>query len=290
VQEKTPPVPGTVPADPARWVVVPTPAPDSEAWRVAQFSDITWQVWGTTEGVRVRLLRTGPAGADAAPEAFPVPFTVNPGKIADPPGVAPGKSSLSPAGNGAVAGVAVPGGYLYARNYGEWGGSVYWISRDGKTLRKISEDQVVRFFATPDGIFAAEGLAHLGIRRGTLVRFQQPDAEKAGASAPWISKPVVDLSDAPRAGLILPDGDFLIATSAKLLGVTRIGRITLLVPAASWAFFYPESIARASNGDVYLGMRYAVARVRADSGLSRVEWLVPNREYAGWKHHRSRLL
>lgn len=289
-QEDVLKIPGAVPTEPTQWAAIPIPAPNSEARRIAQFSDVDWDVSPVGKGLQVRLQTQSNRLLPTDPGAFTVPLAVLGGRIAEAPKVAPGKTLLSPSHGRGMAAVPVPGGFLYAPNHGEWGGIVWAISSDGRQVEKVSTDQVVQFLPTSGGLYAVQGLAHMGMRVGSLVRFQAHADERSTALRKWGSQTVATLPDAPYAAMILPERDFLVVTSSRLLRVSPAGKITTLMQDVPWEFLYPNSVARAESGDIYVGMRYAVAHIRMIGSSPKAEWLVPNRAYPDWKHHRSRLL
>jgi hypothetical protein len=77
---------------------------------------------------------------------------------------------------GASAFAAVDGGWLVGFNQGEFGAALYWFSVDGEHSYQISEHQVVAFVTLSDGIYAIEGLAHLGLYSNSSSL--SPDAQK----------------------------------------------------------------------------------------------------------------
>jgi hypothetical protein len=65
---------------------------------------------------------------------------------------------------------AVSDGWLVGFNQGEFGAALYWFSRDGKRKYKISDHQVQRFVSLTDGVYAIEGLGHLTMSEGSIIR------------------------------------------------------------------------------------------------------------------------
>jgi hypothetical protein len=131
------------------------------------------------------------------------------------PGMRPQQLSFTPkAGkfSRASATAAVDDGWLAGFNEGEFGGALYWFSRDGKRSYPISDDQIVDFFSLADGIYAIEGLAHLGRSRGSVLRIAR---SKEGA--PWQAQSVVALPSAPYAVAVRRDGTAVITLSYSLV-------------------------------------------------------------------------
>lgn len=92
----------------------------------------------------------------------------------------------------------------------------------------------------------------------------------------WQDITVVDLKHYPEAILQIDEGTFLIVSNTALLTVTTAGKVTYLVSEAFWSYLYPFVPLATPNGDIYIGMRFGVVRVRKQSGEYNVKWLLPN--------------
>ena len=94
----------------------------------------------------------------------------------------------------------------------------------------------------------------------------------------WTAAKWADLKDAPRVGLVEPDGSILIATIKRLIRVHPDKSEEVLVSDAFWWALYPNSIVRTSAGDIYLGMRHGIVRLKAGVA-GKTEWLLPNKQF-----------
>ena len=65
--------------------------------------------------------------------------------------------------------VKVQDGYLIGFNRGEWGGELYWFSKNGKRRYEISGHQIVKFIERDNKIYAIAGLAHLTMSKGSVI-------------------------------------------------------------------------------------------------------------------------
>jgi hypothetical protein len=108
----------------------------------------------------------------------------------------------------------VDDGWLVAFNHGEFGAALYWFDRSGEHHYKISDDQVVAFFSLPDGIYAIEGLAHMGASCGSVIRVVRPTRD-----AHWHVDRVVRLPYAPSTVVVRRDGSIVIALTDSLVSV-----------------------------------------------------------------------
>jgi hypothetical protein len=66
----------------------------------------------------------------------------------------------------------VADGWLVGFDAGEWGGSLWWFSEDGKAHKKLADENVVGFAKTSE-LLALTGLAHLGIDQEKVLRIRQ---------------------------------------------------------------------------------------------------------------------
>jgi hypothetical protein len=168
---------------------------------------------------------------------------------------------------------AVDDGWLVGFNHGEFGAALYWFSRDGNRHYLISNDHVVAFFMRPDGIYAIEGMAHMGASCGSLIR-----VARTSEKGKWQAERFVRLPFAPNTIALKRDGNMIIALSDSLVSVTPNGQITTLIPDAPWWSIYPSSsVILPDDSRLYLGMRQFVGEV--DLTTNKLRMLVPSKEF-----------
>ncbi|HTE19585.1 MAG TPA: hypothetical protein VK689_14550, partial [Armatimonadota bacterium] len=97
---------------------------------------------------------------------------------------------------GAARFLRVPDGWLAGFDAGEFGGSLWWFSPDGKREHQISEHQVRGFFHTNTGILATAGLSHENVSEGQVLRIRR------GSKGRWIATPLVNLGHRPEAAML----------------------------------------------------------------------------------------
>jgi hypothetical protein len=170
----------------------------------------------------------------------------------------------------ASAATSVDDGWLVGFNEGEFGGALYWFSRDGKRSYPISDDQIVDFFSLAGDIYAIEGLAHLSASRGSILRISRP---KAGA--PWRAQSVVALPYAPYAVAVRRDGTAMITLSDSLVAVGPDLKVKTLLLDAPWGALYPTcSVLAPDEQKLYIGMRQFVAEF--DLKTKTLRFLIPS--------------
>lgn len=164
----------------------------------------------------------------------------------------------------------VDDGWLVGFNRGEFGASLYWFNTDGTRNYKISDHQVVDFIILPDGVYAIEGLAHLGMSGGSVIRIVREPLQLQ-----WTASPVTKLPFAPYAVAARSDNAMLITLSGALVSVDTNGNVASLLDDVPWVGLYPNSSALSRDeGKLYIGMRQFVGEFDIQSRTLRL--LVPS--------------
>lgn len=193
----------------------------------------------------------------------------------------PGRPKFTPKADkwhGGSAFFPVDDGWLVGFNQGEFGAALYWFSVDGQQSYRISDHQVVDFFSLSNGVHAIEGLAHMGVSKGSVIRIERP---KAGAR--WQAVSVAKLPFAPYAVSLRRDGTALIALSDSLVSAGPDGKVHTLLANAPWEGFYPNSsIISPDEQRLYIGMRQFVGEF--DLRTSKLRLLIPSREFLNKLH------
>lgn len=240
--------------DVSKWQEVDVPAESDQAARMAWLaaanrSEREWHVF--TEGGQTRAKLAGEAPERRA--ARPT-FTPTAGRLQN-----------------ASAFATVDDGWLVGFNQGEFGAALYWFSADGKRSYRISDHQVVDFFSRPDGIHAIQGLAHLGISEGSVIRIAR---SKAGSR--WQARSIAPLPFAPYAVSTRRDGATLITLSDSLVSFGADGKIRTLLANAPWGALFPgSSVLSPDEQKLYIGMRQFVGEF--DLAASKLRLLIPSK-------------
>lgn len=108
--------------------------------------------------------------------------------------------------------IQVDDGFLVGFYRGEWGGNLYWFSKDGKQKYEISNHEIVQFIKRDNKIYAIEGLDHGSISEGSIIEVNKLDEK-------WRAIDYLKLPSAP-AGIDLDiNNRFIIITSNSLLTI-----------------------------------------------------------------------
>ena len=185
---------------------------------------------------------------------------------------------------GLIDAIEVEDGYLVGFNRGEWGGELYWFSKNGKKKYEISGHQIVQFIERDNKIYAIEGLAHLGLTGGSIIEIKKQNRR-------WGAKEFLKLPTTPQAIKLDSKGNFIVVTfgtnwsfgkegngviinaTPGLFSIDRDANIDTLVKDGMWAdYLYPSSMV-IQNDIVYIGMRKGIYRF--DLSEKKDEWLLP---------------
>ena len=166
------------------WQEVPVPPKGKNSDRVvwdfaANYSNISWRVYVENTRPSAKLIEH----ANDEPSE-PAPFDATADNF-----------------SGASRFRKVDDGWLVGLNHGEFGAALYWFNQDDTHHYKISDHQVVAFFTLPDGVYAIEGLAHMGASCGSVIRIKRPTP-----AARWQAMRVVRLPFAPNTVAVRRDG------------------------------------------------------------------------------------
>lgn len=165
-------------------------------------------------------------------------------------------------------------GWLIGFNAGEWGGSLWWFSNTGKESYKISDDQIRGYIQKDDVLFAIEGLAHLGISEGKVIKIIKNDKTGKYESVIYSTLP-----EAPDAVILDNDGSMIIVTTSSLIKIASDGKVKKLAEDAFWHGLYANSVVIDSQRNVYIGMRQGVGKLSIFESEPKIEWLVPNNSF-----------
>lgn len=195
--------------------------------------------------------------------------------------------------------IQVSDGYLVGFNRGEWGGSLYWYSKNGKKKIKIGgsvfSTSPIQFIKRDNLIYAITGLSHMSMSYGDIIKIEKKQKQ-------WIVEEYVKLPDAPCAIQLDSKDNMLVFTSSGLYSIDKEANLDTLAiklrrpiipiieielpndtlrirgkpleyyPKWLWGFLYPTSMV-IQNDMVYVGMRGGVYKF--DLITKKEEWLLP---------------
>ena len=158
-------------------------------------------------------------------------------------------------------------GYLLSTCQGEWGGVLFWFSKDGRDHYKISpKEGIVQFIRRDDTVYAIPmGDEH----KGRIVKIINDHGR-------WTSIEYIEIAGAPEAIAVQEQGDFLVMTLMGLYRIDRHKRIETLIehrPVCWWHWLFPTSLVIKDN-IAYSGMREGILKFNLST--HKQSWLRKN--------------
>jgi len=160
----------------------------------------------------------------------------------------------------------VSDGYIVGLNGGEFGGGLWFISKNGKKSYEISSYIRVReIFEFNNKLYVIRGLAHLGSSYGSLFELKKDKK--------WKIQKNFQLPDAPRF-VVLEDENILILTTERLMSFDKKENLIEILKAPFyWGMYYPSSAIVDSN-NIYIAMRKGILKITEFKSNPNFEWLV----------------
>ncbi len=247
-----------VPEVPAGWGRYPAPDPESVEMYCANFSRMEWEVdLDEDNQLQISLITEG-----ANVEKQQLPFEIKATDVA--PGL-DGQRFLE--GRKHVR--QVSDGWLVGFDSGEWGGTLLWFNKDGRTHRKLIDGAIVGL-GTLSKTIVAFTYAAAPFERG------QGDVFRIVESATgWEAQRLTSISSGPL--LAEPDNDddsMLVLARDGLFCLTSSGETKSLIQT-NYDGLYPNSLVHLPSGEVYIGMRHFVTRLVPSGDEWLEQWLVP---------------
>ena len=121
--------------------------------------------------------------------------------------------------------IQVNDGYLVGFNRGEWGGSLYWYSKNGKKNIKIGgsvfSTSPIQFIKRDNQIYAITGTSHMGSSSGNIIRIEKKQNQ-------WTIEEYKRLPDAPSAIQLDSRNNMLVFTSSGLYSIDKDAHLDTL--------------------------------------------------------------
>jgi hypothetical protein len=164
--------------------------------------------------------------------------------------------------------IAVNDGWLVGMDVGEFGGGLWWFSVDGRSSKKLSDENVHGFAKTSKGVLALVGLTHMSLNSGQVLRIA--DGEAGNRKVEFLA----NLGSAPEAFVVESPDTVIIMTTMGLVRVRSAGDVQRLF-RTNYELLYPNSMTLSTSGVVNVGMRHFVTRLTPMGNTYKEEWFVP---------------
>lgn len=157
-------------------------------------------------------------------------------------------------------------GFLVGWNRGEWGGTLWWFSKDGRNNYVISNADIMGFAVRGSDILMLEGLAHGEFDEGQIVQLRKTGDRYERSH--WLTIPA-----APRTFTTAANGELIIVTDQCVLAIDNARNIKTIVSDKRWNnAAWPNSIA--IEGDAaFIGMGSAILELHLTDGTQT--WFCP---------------
>jgi hypothetical protein len=167
-------------------------------------------------------------------------------------------------------------GWLVGYNGGEFGGSLWWFSQNGKQRKHLADERVLGFLAYPTGVIILTGLAHLSTTEGSVLFIAQ-ETKKIRRLADLGSPPANFFKESDHSLLAVSfRGGRSTAmsighTNAYLMRITLTGKTkNFLLPEAN--LLAAKSMVVLPNGTINVGYGTYIARLTPSGKSYREEW------------------
>ncbi|UIR54782.1 hypothetical protein LZQ00_10890 [Sphingobacterium sp. SRCM116780] len=157
-------------------------------------------------------------------------------------------------------------GFLISVNRGEWGGELYWFSKNGKKNYHVDAGNYIQFITRSNDILVLEGLAHLGTSDGRIMQLIKKEDI-------WTAQKYLELPFAPQTACLDKEDNILIVTTKNIVSVDKNKQIKSIVSFDLWEDHSTSSSIIMHNNILYVGMLFGVYKYALDTGKS--EWLTP---------------
>jgi len=231
---------------PTGWIYAPSRLQNAGLWQCAGYGG-SWVA--STDGGRIKLVKLDAESG----KRVPIPPQL--------------KLSKKMIGRRSVQ--ATSSGWLVGFDGGEFGGGLWWFSRDGSQNIELLSENVHAIYQIKTSILILTGLSHMGLNFGRIYKFNDT-----------VDKPTVTsvaiLGGAPEASAVDSGGNnMVIATPDRVLRVDINGKVNEMYKSGEH-LTYPTSVAVDTSGNIYVAMRFFVLRLIPQQGSGyTAEWLMP---------------
>ncbi len=159
-------------------------------------------------------------------------------------------------------------GWLIGSDAGEWGGKLFWFSKNGTKKIELLEDNIRGIAKIDGGIFILSGMSHLGIDEGKIYKLAKNDTDN------FKTQLISDLKTQPQTFIKENDQSILITLKNKVIRLNSLGKIEEL-DQTNFGSLYPNSMTITLSKVIYVGMRLFIVRFVPTENGYKEEWLVP---------------
>lgn len=146
-------------------------------------------------------------------------------------------------------------GRLEAKDKGEWGGTLTFISKNDEKKVLIKQGNVKFIFELNGKIYFIEGLAHVDVNEGALYELKR-------VNSGFEYDKILEFEDAPETYMIYKD-EIFVAGYENFYVIDKLNK-KIILEKTFWSGLYPTSLATLDGKNIYIGMRggYALVNIQ----------------------------
>lgn len=161
-------------------------------------------------------------------------------------------------------------GWFLGFDFGEWGGSLWWFSPDGKKEKELLGNNIHGLVQTSSGIMVLTGLSHLFIDEGKVI-LVIPSNQKGE----WKTKDLVDLKSCPKTFFRESERSLLVVTNRAIVRVNTSGEVHELFKPG-YRGLYPNSVVETESKAIFIGIRQFVVGLIPNGKKFDEFWFIPS--------------
>lgn len=160
-------------------------------------------------------------------------------------------------------------GALLGYNHGEFGGRIEWLPGGGGARFEMKDVNPVAATQYRGQVIVAQGLAHLGLNHGSILRFERLDGRR------WRIHRLAELDAAPVAALRGGDEWWLLLSDGLAKVSLESGKLERVYRNEDWHFVHPDTIQALGRGWLLGAARGAIHLEPTADGGYRQRWWIP---------------
>jgi hypothetical protein len=149
------------------------------------------------------------------------------------------------------------------------GGGLWWASDVGRQSRKLSDDHVREMLTRNNDLLVLTG--HTSSDEGKAYLY------KPGGSDGGTLLQIADLGSAPVASVVEDNKTVVIVAQTRVVAIDPANQLHILLLNNDMNLLYPNSVVADSAGNLFVGMRFYILRLKHDGDQYQAQWYVPDR-------------
>jgi hypothetical protein len=150
------------------------------------------------------------------------------------------------------------------------GGGLWWVSENGRQSRELIDEHVRAIITRGNDLLVLTG--RVTSDEGKAYQY------KPGALDGGTLLQIADLGSAPVANLVQDNKTVVIVAQTRVVAIDPSNQMHILLLNNDMNLLYPNSVVADPSGNLFVGMRFYVLRLKHDSGDQyQAQWYVPDR-------------